>query len=93
MAFEMRVVELFKFQDGRAVLSGPVIGNERYIKPCRAALWVGHTCHVISLDGEMMPSPPPPNGYRAVSTRSDVPFDSAQLKQMQCRLVKITEPE
>ena len=70
--FEMKIIELFRFADGRTVLVGPIQGNVKLIRPCRCELLIdGVPRSVIQIEGEMIPDRTSPEGYRSVSTRDD----------------------
>jgi hypothetical protein len=92
MSFEMRVVDAFRFQDGRTVLVGPVVGDENMIGPGRCELIAGNTRQaIVSVEGEMIPSGMNVRrDYRAVSTRETLQLDPDQLARGSYRLVRST---
>lgn len=90
--FDMRIVDMFRFGDGRTVLIGSVTGGPPFIVPCRCCLLVDDTQRaVIWLEGEMFPDRRHPEGYRSVSTRDEVNLEQAEVKAGICRLRQVDE--
>jgi hypothetical protein len=90
--FDMRIVEMFRFADGRTVLVGSVTGGPPFIVPCRCTLFVDDTQRaVIRLDGEMFPDRRHAEGYRSVSTKDEVNLEQAEVKARVCRLRQADE--
>ena len=63
--FEMKIIDLFRFADGRTVFVGPIKGDVKFVRPCRCELLVNGvpTC-AIQIEGEMIPDRTSPEGYR-----------------------------
>lgn len=74
---ELKVLDVFRFQDGRTVFVGPVQSETKYISRSQADLVVdGHVVAIVELEGEMIPNGRHPLGYRSVSTIDAVDFQS-----------------
>ena|SRR5271166_5750510 len=85
--FEMKIVDIFEFSDGRTVIVGPIEGEVRFIRPCMGELMVnGVAQSIIQVEGEMIPNRVSPEGYRSVSTREAVPLDRQWLSTAECLL-------
>ena len=92
--FEMRIVDMFRFADGRTVFVGSVTDGPPFIRPCRCSLVVDGTQRaVIGLEGEMVPDRRHPEGYRSVSTRDETNLSEAEVKAGNCRLRQAEEPD
>src|SRR5207302_764843 len=90
--FEMKIIELFRFADGRTVFVGPIQGNVQFIRPCRCELLVdGVPRSVIQIEGEMIPNRTP-EGYRSVSTRDTVCLERQLLSTSECHLRSASYP-
>ncbi len=90
--FELKMVDLFRFADGRTVLVGPVEGDVKFIRSCKCELLVdGVPKSIIHIEGEMMPDRASPEGYRSVWTRDAVSLDRKLLSTSECRLRFIGE--
>ena len=93
-SFEMTIVDLFRFSDGRTVFVGRIDGEAKFIRPCRCELRVdGVLRSVIQLEGEMMPDRNSPEGYRSVSTRDSVSLDRQLLSTSKCHLKSVFQYE
>jgi hypothetical protein len=85
--FSMRVVDVFRFADGRSVFIGPVEGDVKFIRPCKCELLVDSVLSsFIQIEGEMMTDPASPEGYRSVYTRDIVSLDRRLLTTSDCLL-------
>jgi hypothetical protein len=91
--FEMKIIELFHFADGRTVLVGPIEGNVKFIRPCKCELLVdGVPRSVIQIEGEMITDRGLPEGYRSISTRDAVSLDRQLLSTSECLLRSVPFP-
>ena len=70
---ELKVVDVFRFADGKTVFVGRFDGDASYIPPCEAELFINdHSVASLHIEGEMMTDRPHPNGYRSVSTTDTI---------------------
>lgn len=85
--FEMKIVDIFHFADGRTVFVGKVDRDTRYIRPCQCELLInGIPKAVIQIEGEMMPDGTSPEGLRSVSTRDPIAADKKSILDSDFRL-------
>jgi hypothetical protein len=85
--FEMRVVEVFRFADGRTVFVGTVDPDVPIIAASECDLFVDGTQKATCvIEGEMIPDRRQETGFRSVSTKSNVELDRDLLKHSDCRL-------
>jgi hypothetical protein len=90
--FEMEVVEVFHFDDGRTVLVGRIEGDA-YVGPCDGELVVDDAERQrLRIEGEMLTDAKHPDGYRSISTRSPVELDAAELKARRCVVRSVAAP-
>jgi hypothetical protein len=90
LKFEMRVVELFRFGDGRTVFAGPITSDAGIIGRCDCRLVVGGVERAtIQIEGEMIPNGSHPEGHRSVSTRQQVPLERDTVRDVECFLESI----
>lgn len=74
--FTVHVKEIFRFGDGSTVFVGEVLDGGKVITPCRVTVLVdGAPIASLELEGERMPGPKLPPGYRIVYTRKPINFD------------------
>lgn len=91
--FEMKIIELFRFVDGRTVFVGSIEGDVKFIPPCRCELLVdGVPTAALQIEGEMIPDRTSPAGYRSVSTRDAVCLERQLLSTSECRLRSTSYP-
>ena len=84
---ELRVSEVFRFEDGRTVFAGRLLGDEIYIPPCRAELLVnGNVVAVLHVEGEMLPNGDHGAGWRSVSTTEAIGPDVRPANNIDVRL-------
>lgn len=70
---ELKVVDVFRFADGKTVFVGQFDGDATYIPACEVELFVNdHSVASLHIEGEMMTDRPHPNGYRSVSTTDSI---------------------
>ncbi|MCS7023116.1 MAG: hypothetical protein NZU63_14965 [Gemmataceae bacterium] len=85
--FEMKIIDLFQFGDGRTVLVGNVGTDVPFISACPCELLVdGVPVTTIRIEDEMLPNPRHEAGFRSVSTTSAVELNRDLLKHADCRL-------
>jgi hypothetical protein len=86
-AFEMKIVEMFRFSDGRTVFVGPIETDAQFLGACRCELVVdGVSRSVVSIEGEMMPDRQHEEGYRSLSTTDAVALERHTIEKSECRL-------
>jgi hypothetical protein len=84
--FEMTVMDLFRFGDGRTVLVGPVVGPSDLVRPCDCQLLVeGVLRNVVRIEGEMLPAQKEV-GHRAFSTRDSISLTRDEASAVECLL-------
>ncbi|MEA1950932.1 MAG: hypothetical protein U9N87_06075 [Planctomycetota bacterium] len=85
--FEMKIVEMFRFSDGRTVFVGPIETNASFLGACRCELVVdGVSTSIINIEGEMMPDHQHEKGYRSLSSLDAVDLESDAIQKSDCRL-------
>ncbi len=86
--FEMKIIEVFHFADGRTIMVGPVGIDTPFIEPCGCQLLVnGIPQGSLKIEGEMIPDRTHDAGYRVVSTHCVVQLDRELVQQGDCRLI------
>lgn len=89
--FKMKIGEVFRFQDGRTVLVGPVEGTLARLPACTCELLVnGAKRQEIRIEGEMMPGSPHDQGYRSVSSKDAVQLESEEVATAVCVVQSVT---
>jgi hypothetical protein len=87
LEFEMRIVDLFKFSDGRTVFVGPITGSINFVRSCNCQLIVDGTAQgTIQIESEMIPDGQHPEGHRSLSTREPVPLVRETVLASECLL-------
>lgn len=90
--FEMQIVDLFQFRDGRAVFVGRISSSAPVIGACTCRLLVdGVERATIHVEGEMIPNGTHPEGHRSVSTTEPVPLDRQTVLSSKCSLESMPE--
>jgi hypothetical protein len=77
--FEMEVVDVFSFENGTVVFTGPIETSAKFIGPCKCEIVQdGEVKASLRIDGEMIPSTPleKRTAHRAISTREAVDLDA-----------------
>lgn len=86
--FEMCIVEIFRFGDGRTVLVGDIQGFEGVIRASQCQLFIDATLvEEFEIEGEMLPEKRMPNPQRSISTTNDVKVTGKQIEGSECRLI------
>ena len=86
-SLEMRVVDLFRFNDDRTGFVGPVKGDVAFLGQPTCRLVVNGIERAIGdLVGEMIPDRIHPEGHRAVSTQQSVPLTREDVHSCECWL-------
>jgi hypothetical protein len=84
---ELQVAEVFRFEGGRTVFVGKLLGEEKYIPPCRAELLVNdNIVAVIHVEGEMLPNGEHRPGLRSVSTIDELDLSITPVTDTDVRL-------
>lgn len=87
-SWEMRIEKVFKFGDGRTVLTGQVHGHVDFISSCDCELWVGGKLHSkIRIEGEMIAVRSKRPDLRSVSTQEPLDIDDGLATREQCKLI------
>jgi Immunity protein 35 len=89
--FQMDIVDIFQFADGRTVFVGEVTGGPIFITKCRCSLWLGEKyLQEIEIEGEMIPSQQAtaPTSLRSVSSPPNtVVLGDVMAKNRNLRLI------
>ena len=81
MENELRIDDVFSFEDGRTVFAGKLLRESDYIRACDAELVVERkTVGTIHLEDEMMPLNSPDKAIRSVSTMDCLEIEIDRLK-------------
>ena len=87
MNFEMKVIDVFHFQNGQTVLAGLIEDHQELIRSCQAEILIdGKVQETIKILGEMLPDRRHPQGYRAISTLEPTNLTTELLKVHNCKL-------
>lgn len=87
--FEMDVVDVFNFEDGRTVFVGTVAVGPAYISACDCELTIaGDVVARFRIEGEMIPLKRAPNHLRSVSTNEEVDLRLVQVSKV-CKLQSV----
>jgi hypothetical protein len=85
--FEMKVVDVFRFADGRTVFFGHIKTTANFIGPCACELLVdGNREATLRLEGEIVPDPLPADGSRVLCTRDQIGIVQKDAQVHDCRL-------
>ncbi|HZD69321.1 MAG TPA: hypothetical protein VFA45_10535 [Actinomycetes bacterium] len=83
----MKIVEMFRFEDGRTVIVGHVRGGPPFIRqrPCELVI-DGRVVQRLTLEGEMLPEKRISDDRRSVATFDDVQLTGEDLRSHDCSL-------
>lgn len=87
--FQMDVVDIFAFTDGRTVFVGRVTDGPALIKKCRCTLsFEGKGIQELEIEGEMLPEVRGhPTGLRSVSSLTKIALDDVRPEQRKLQLI------
>ena len=92
--FEMKIVDVFHFSDGRTVFVGHISGKPKYIRPCKCDLLIdGVPKAQFQIEGEMISDSQSAQGFRSISTCAAVPLDKNATARSTCVLRSSGEPQ